>query len=136
MSGRGATAVPAETVMGVACDVFSPNALGAVLDEEGIARLDCAIVAGAANNQLGRPQHGALLAERGILYAPDYVINAGGRINVYGELNGWSSDRAKRKAGEIYSTLINLFELSRENGLPSYQAADLTVSPTLSTPSA
>ena len=68
--------------MGTACDVFSPNALGAILDEEGIARLDCAIVAGGANNQLARPEHGALLAERGILYAPDYVINAGGIINV------------------------------------------------------
>ena len=68
--------------MGIACDVFSPNALGAILDEEGIARLDCAIVAGGANNQLARAEHGALLAERGILYAPDYVINAGGIINV------------------------------------------------------
>ena len=74
--------VASERIMGVACDVFSPNALGAILDEEGIARLDCAIVAGAANNQLARPEHGVQLAERGILYAPDYVINAGGIINV------------------------------------------------------
>src|SRR5688500_5051873 len=78
----GGYAVAAEGIMGTACDVFSPNALGAILDEEGVARLDCAIVAGGANNQLARPDHGALLAERGILYAPDYVINAGGIINV------------------------------------------------------
>ena len=78
----GGEAVSPEQIMGVSCDVFSPNALGAVLNEEGIARLDCAIVAGGANNQLARPEHGALLAERGILYAPDYVINAGGIINV------------------------------------------------------
>ena len=78
----GGQAVPAEGIMGTACDVFSPNALGAVLDEGSIARLDCAIVAGGANNQLARPDHGAMLAERGILYAPDYVINAGGIINV------------------------------------------------------
>jgi leucine dehydrogenase len=78
----GAEAVAAEAVMGVACDVFSPNALGAILDAEGIAKLDCAIVAGGANNQLARREHGTLLAERGILYAPDYVINAGGIINV------------------------------------------------------
>ena len=68
--------------MGVACDVFSPNALGAVLDEEGVARLDCQVVAGGANNQLARPEHGEALPERGILYAPAYVINAGGIINV------------------------------------------------------
>jgi leucine dehydrogenase len=78
----GGGAVSADTIMGTACDVFSPNALGAVLDEASIARLDCAIVAGGANNQLARPEHGALLAARGMLYAPDYVINAGGIINV------------------------------------------------------
>lgn len=78
----GGVAVSPDAVMGTACDVFSPNALGAILDEEGIARLDCAIVAGGANNQLARREHGQLLAERGILYAPDYVINAGGIINV------------------------------------------------------
>lgn len=78
----GGEAVSADTIMGMACDVFSPNALGAILDDAGVARLDCAIVAGGANNQLARPEHGALLAEGGILYAPDYVINAGGIINV------------------------------------------------------
>ena len=76
-----ATAAP-DAVMSVSCDVFSPNALGAILDDEGIARLDTPIVAGGANNQLARAQHGAMLAERGILYAPDYVINAGGIISV------------------------------------------------------
>ena len=78
----GGHAVAADAIMSTSCDVFSPNALGAILDEEGIARLDCAIVAGGANNQLARAEHGALLTERGILYAPDYVINAGGIINV------------------------------------------------------
>ena len=77
-----ATLVAPEAIMGVACDVFSPNALGAILDDAGIARLDCAVVAGGANNQLARPEHGAALAQRGILYAPDYVINAGGIISV------------------------------------------------------
>lgn len=78
----GATQVAADTIMGIACDVFSPNALGAILDDEGIARLDAPIVAGAANNQLARPEHGEALAARDILYAPDYVINAGGIISV------------------------------------------------------
>ncbi len=74
--------VPAEAILGVSCDVFSPNALGAILDDDGIDRLDAPIVAGGANNQLARQGHGAKLAERGILYAPDYVINAGGIISV------------------------------------------------------
>ena len=78
----GADTAAADAIMSVACDVFSPNALGAILDDEGIARLDCAIVAGGANNQLARELHGPMLAKRGILYAPDYVINAGGIISV------------------------------------------------------
>ena len=78
----GADLVAPEAIMSVGCDVFSPNALGAILDDAGVARLDCSIVAGGANNQLARPEHGAQLAERGILYAPDYVINAGGIISV------------------------------------------------------
>lgn len=78
----GAQAVGADAVMDVECDVFSPNALGAILDDAGIARLRAPIVAGGANNQLARPEHGPALAARGILYAPDYVINAGGIINV------------------------------------------------------
>ena len=78
----GADVVAPDAIMSVGCDVFSPNALGAILNEEGIARLDCAIVAGGANNQLAREGNGAMLAQRGILYAPDYVINAGGIISV------------------------------------------------------
>jgi leucine dehydrogenase len=78
----GGEFVAADAVMGVACDVFSPNALGAILDDDGIARLEAPIVAGGANNQLARAGHGSILADRGILYAPDYVINAGGIISV------------------------------------------------------
>ena len=78
----GAETAAPDAVMSVSCDVFSPNALGAILDDEGIARLDTPIVAGGANNQLARGNHGKMLADRGILYAPDYVINAGGIISV------------------------------------------------------
>ncbi|TMM49053.1 Leu/Phe/Val dehydrogenase [Qipengyuania marisflavi] len=78
----GAQTAASEAIMSVSCDVFSPNALGAILDDDGIGRLDCQIVAGGANNQLQRPEHGPMLAKRGILYAPDYVINAGGIISV------------------------------------------------------
>jgi leucine dehydrogenase len=78
----GASVAASDAIMSTSCDVFSPNALGAILDDEGIAQLDCAIVAGGANNQLAKADHGAVLAARGVLYAPDYVINAGGIISV------------------------------------------------------
>ncbi len=78
----GGEVVSAETIMDIECDVFSPNALGAILGDEGVARLRAPVVAGGANNQLARPEHGPALAARGILYAPDYVINAGGIISV------------------------------------------------------
>lgn len=81
-SELGAKTVGADAIMGVPCEVFSPNALGAILDDDGIARLDTAIVAGGANNQLARSEHGQAVFERDILYAPDYVINAGGIISV------------------------------------------------------
>jgi leucine dehydrogenase len=81
-------------------------------------------VAGAANNVLAEARHGDELHRRGILYAPDYVINGGGLINVYGELKGWSREQSIRKAGEIYDTLVRLFELASEEGIPTYQAAD------------
>jgi leucine dehydrogenase len=81
----GGTAVSADAIMTTPCDVLSPNALGAILDEDSIAALDTAIVAGGANNQLARSAHGKPLFERGILYAPDYVINAGGIISVASE---------------------------------------------------
>jgi len=81
-------------------------------------------VAGAANNQLETAEHDTRLGERGILYAPDYVINAGGLINVYSELAGWSLERAKRKAGEIFSVLLDIFDLAEKEGITSGEAAD------------
>ena len=73
---------------------------------------------------LASDRHGDALAERGILYAPDYVANAGGVINVYSELTGWSRDRALRKADEIYETVLSVFQLAKETGIPTYKAAD------------
>lgn len=118
----GGEAVAADAIMGTACDVFSPNALGAILDEAGIARLDCAVVAGGANNQLARPEHGALLAERGILYAPDYVINAGGIINVsleylsrqHGE--PFDLDAVRARIAQIPSRLTAIWRESESSG--------------------
>jgi len=119
-----AEAVSPDAIYSVAADIYAPSALGATIDDETIPQLRVDIVAGAANNQLREARHGDELHRRGILYAPDYVINAGGLINVYGEVKGWTPDQSMRKAGEIYSTLLQLFELSREEGIPTYQAAD------------
>jgi leucine dehydrogenase len=82
------------------------------------------IVAGAANNQLLEERHGDALVERGVLYAPDYVANAGGVINVYSELAGWTSARAFRKADEIYDTVLKVFSIAKKDRVPTYQAAD------------
>jgi leucine dehydrogenase len=120
----GATPVAPDAIYDVEAEIFAPCALGAVINDETIPRFRFQIIAGAANNQLAEERHGDELHRRGILYAPDYVINAGGLINVYGELNGWSADRAKRKAAEIYQTLGQLFELAREQGIPTHTAAD------------
>ncbi len=119
-----AKAVGLDEIYAVQADVFAPCALGATINDTTIARLKAPIVAGGANNQLAEERHGDMLEERGILYAPDYVINAGGLINVNSELQGWSAERAQRKAGEIYDTLLRLFALAKEEGLPTYRAAD------------
>ena len=119
-----ARAVGLDDIYGVQADVFAPCALGAVINDATIKWLKVKVVAGGANNQLAEERHGDLLEEKGILYAPDYVLNAGGLINVNSELEGWSAERAKRKAGEIYDTLLRLFDLAKEEGIPTYRAAD------------
>ncbi len=119
-----ARAVGLDEIYGVQAEVFAPCALGAVINDTTIKQLRVKIVAGGANNQLAEERHGDLLEEKGILYAPDYVLNAGGLINVNSELEGWSAERAKRKAGEIYDTLLRLFDLAKEEGIPTYRAAD------------
>jgi leucine dehydrogenase len=119
-----AQAVGLDDIYGVDAQVFAPCALGAIVNDETIARFRFEIIAGAANNQLAQERHGDLLHKRGILYAPDYVINAGGLINVYGELNDWTPEQGRRKAGEIYDTLLQIFELAKDADLPTYQAAD------------
>ena len=126
----GAEAVPANAIMDVACDVFSPNALGAILDDAGIARLQAPIVAGAANNQLARDGHGAALAARGVLYAPDYVINAGGIISVTLEYlarrTGEHCELAEvhRRLAEIPERLTRIWNEARSSGLSPDAVAD------------
>jgi leucine dehydrogenase len=121
-------AEPAESaaILGVECDVLAPCALGGVLDDDTIPRLACKIVAGAANNQLLEDRHGAALHARGILYAPDYVINAGGLINIAQELQpgGYDRGRALAQVEAIGTTLAEVFERAARAGLPTYEVAD------------
>jgi leucine dehydrogenase len=116
--------VPPGAIYGQEANIFSPNALGAVINDDTLPRLKVEIIAGGANNQLAEDRHGDELERRGILYAPDYVINGGGVINVYGELHRWPVERAKKKAGEIYETLLRIFEMAKREKIPTYQAAD------------
>ena len=120
----GARAVEPDAIYDQDADVFSPNALGAVINDDTLPRLKVEIIAGGANNQLAEDRHGDELEKRGILYAPDYVINGGGVINVYGELHRWPVERAKKKAGEIYETLLRIFDIARRERIPTYRAAD------------
>lgn len=120
----GATAVATDAIFDVEADIFAPCALGGIINDDTLARLKCAVIAGGANNQLAETRHGHELEERGMLYAPDYVINGGGVINVYGELQGWTMDRAKRKAQEIYDTILRVFAIADRDGIPSFEAAD------------
>jgi len=120
----GARAVGVDEIYGVQADVFAPCALGAIVNDATIPQLKVEIVAGAANNQLLEERHGAALEDKGILYAPDYVANAGGVINVYSELAGWTSARAFRKADEIYDTILRVFAIATQDRIPTYVAAD------------
>jgi leucine dehydrogenase len=120
----GADTVAPEAIYDVAADVYAPCALGATINDDTLARLKVEIIAGGANNQLAEDRHGDLLEQRGLLYAPDYVINGGGVINVYGELHRWPHERSTKKAGEIYDTLLRIFEIARRERIPTYRAAD------------
>src|SRR5688500_9627840 len=124
VSQFGATAVKPDEIYGVKADIFAPCALGAIINDTTIPQLKVEIVAGGANNQLLEEKHGVALEKKGILYAPDYVANAGGVINVYSELAGWTSARAFRKADEIYDTVLKVFSIAKADKVPSYQAAD------------
>jgi leucine dehydrogenase len=114
-----------DTLYDLDADIYAPCALGATLNNHTIPRLKCSIVCGAANNQLESEEiHGKMLAERGILYAPDFVANAGGIINVYFELTGYNRERAMTYASRIYDNILKVFRMADEQKIPTYLAAN------------
>lgn len=120
----GLTALDPDKVITSECDVLAPCAMGAVINDQTISQLKCKIIAGGANNQLAEHRHGDALLELGILYAPDYVINAGGLMNVFVELEGYSRERAFEKTTQVYDNLLQVYRISREQKIATHLAAD------------
>jgi leucine dehydrogenase len=118
--------VTPDSIYDVDCDIFSPAALGASINDDTIDRLKAKVIAGAANNQLADPaRHAEMLHERGIVYVPDYVINAGGLISIAISLDGhYSEEQARKQTGEIYNTVESILQLSAEHGVLTVAAAD------------
>jgi len=120
-----AKVVEPDQIFGLDVDIFSPCALGGIINDNTIPELKCDIIAGAANNVLDEAvKHGTMLLDRGIIYAPDYVINAGGLINVAGELEGYNRDRAYQKASGIYDTILDVLNYAEKENTPTYMASD------------
>ena len=124
VSDFGAEVVAPDAIYGVECDVFAPCALGAVINDATIPQLKCKIIAGASNNVLAEDRHGDMVQEKGIIYAPDYVINAGGLMNVADELSGYNEERAMDKISTIYDNIAKVIEISKRDNIPTYKAAD------------
>lgn len=119
----GVKTTPLDTVHAQETDIFAPCALGGGINDDTISALRCKIIAGAANNQLAREEHGDKLRDMGILYAPDFVINAGGLINVEDELRGYDRVRAMSRVDSIYKALQLIFTMSRERNISTARAA-------------
>ncbi len=117
--------VSGQEIFTTPCDIFSPCALGASINDETIPMLKCKIVAGAANNQLKEDRHGKVLQEKGILYAPDYLINAGGLMNVSIEFEGWADSKSRRMVDTIFDKTLDVFRISDEQNIPVNKAADV-----------
>lgn len=123
----GAIPVGLDKIYSVECDVFSPCARGAIINDNTIGLLRCKIIAGAANNQLAEPKHGVMLEEKGILYVPDYVINSGGVINIIDDISGrdYNRENALKNTAKIYDACKKVFEIAKRDEIPTYKAADI-----------
>ncbi len=120
----GCEAVGLDEIYDVPADVYSPCALGGTLNEHTLPRLKCKVICGAANNQLANDAIGDEIQKRGILYAPDYAVNAGGLMNVSLEIDGYNRERAMRMMRTIYYNLGKIFQIARRDDIPTYKAAD------------
>lgn len=120
----GVEAVPADKILFVDCDIQAPCAMGAIINDDTITKLKCKVIAGGANNQLAEARHGDQLRELGILYAPDYVVNAGGLMNVFVELEGYSPDLALEKTKKVYDNVKKVFEIAKRDNIGTHTAAD------------
>lgn len=114
----------ADEILFTECEIQSPCAMGAIINDQTITKLKCKAIAGGANNQLAHPRHGDQLQELGILYAPDYVVNAGGLMNVFVELEGYSPERAFEKTKRVYDNVKKVFEISKRDHIGTHTAAD------------
>ncbi|MFI7137682.1 Leu/Phe/Val dehydrogenase [Streptomyces massasporeus] len=123
-TGVTAVADTATLIRAEGLDIYAPCALGGALNDDTVPALTAKVVCGAANNQLAHPGVEKDLADRGILYAPDYVVNAGGVIQVADELHGFDFDRCKAKASKIFDTTLAIFARAKEDGVPPAAAAD------------
>lgn len=121
----GAKVVGLEEIYDIDMDIYAPCALGATVNDDTLQRLKCSIIAGAANNQLKLEDiHGKAVMDKGIIYAPDFALNAGGVINCYSEVSGASSAWAMSKADEIYTTIEQIVKRSKNENVPTYQIAN------------
>ncbi|WP_085991954.1 Glu/Leu/Phe/Val family dehydrogenase [Oceanobacillus senegalensis] len=119
-----AKAVKPEEIYDAECDIYAPCALGGIVNDDTINRIRAKVIAGSANNQLKEDRHGEILHEKGIVYAPDYIINAAGVINVADELHGYNRDRVMKKVEIIYDNLKKIYKISKDKNIPTYLAAD------------
>lgn len=120
------TVVDVNDVYNTPVDIYSPCALGATVNDETLAKLKCAVICGAANNQLANESiHGVEVLKKGILYAPDYLVNAGGIINCYWEIIGYNQEAALNQAKNIYNTTLDIYKKSSEENIPTYKAANM-----------
>jgi leucine dehydrogenase len=121
----GAEAVSPYEIYAQDVEIFSPCAMGGVLNDETISQLKASVVAGVANNQLAEPRHGRLLHDRGILYAPDYVINAGGMLNASGDIFGqYDVNQVVERVAGLYGATLRIFEIAKQENRPTYEVAD------------
>jgi len=124
VSEYGCTAVGLDQIYDTDADVYSPCALGGTVNENTLPRLKCTIICGAANNQLANEAIGDEVEKRGIVYAPDYAVNAGGVMNISLEIDGYNRERAMRMMRTIYDNVTRIFQIAKRDGIPTYKAAD------------